>query len=147
MLLRLFDCGSEAARFLFEILITGWFIVWCKIAEGGSRQKNSKGKTSFSPSWRLECEVWLHGRKPAVFIWIFAQVMSRWSLETPHWICMIHCQCAAMVKAASFHSASKNSKSQNLVALTLFIFKREFPKRIISCTFLIFTFFLRWPQC
>lgn len=51
MLLQQFDCGSEAGWFLFEILITVWFIVWCKIVEGGFGEKNkeeNKKKTLFS---------------------------------------------------------------------------------------------------
>lgn len=44
MLLQEFDCGSEAGWFLFEILITVWFIVWCKIVEGGLKKKKKNIK-------------------------------------------------------------------------------------------------------
>lgn len=44
MLLQEFDCGSEAGWFLFEILITVWIIVWCKIVEGGLKKKKEEQK-------------------------------------------------------------------------------------------------------
>lgn len=127
MLLQEFDCGSEAGWFLFEILITVWFIVWCKIVEGGLKKKRrAKKKKKHKRIWTFVFCFFLQGpvfkvlqhlRKQkansahlnlSLLMLILNSHLSYTSSDVkvnsgnPQWICIIHCQYVAMVMAASW---------------------------------------------
>lgn len=127
MPLQEFDCGSEAGWFLFEILITVWFIVWCKIVEGGlKKKKKSKKKKETQKDLNIcfliflqgpVCKVLQHLRKQkansahlnlSLLMLILNSHLSYTSSDVkvnsgnPQWICIIHCQYVAMVMAASW---------------------------------------------